>query len=85
MLDRDILLKFQSISMVDGHAGVEVKFIASDRVVLNTSYCTREIKKLFRKKMVTTKNVERLSIPDIINTEEELRSYVQKHNPSWIM
>ena len=84
MLDKDILLNFRSISMPDGHAGAEVKYIAADRKVLNTFYCTQERKKLFRKKFETTTDVEQLSIPDYIQTEEELRDYVQKYNPFWL-
>ena len=84
MLDRDIQLKFESISMQDGHAGTEVKFIAADRMVLKTSYCTRKVKKLFREKYETTRDVDRLSVPEDVHTVEELRNYVRRHRPLWL-
>ena len=85
MIEHDIVLNYQSISLVDGHAGSEVKYIAADRKVVNSSFCVKKTKKLFRTKMETTTNVEELPIPDCIQTEDELKDYIRKNRRSWLM
>ena len=81
---RRAMQQVEGVSYCYGSAGTEVKFIAADRTVLKTSYCTRKVKKLFREKYETTRDVDRLTVPEDVHTVEELRNYVRRHRPLWI-
>lgn len=72
------------MSLVDGHAGVEVRYIAASREVLMSSWMMRKKKKWFRTKMEKQTHEERLPIPAEISTEEELRAYVREQEPFWL-
>ena len=87
MLDKDIELAFQSISMPDGHAGYEISYYAEAHEVRKHSYSVRIIKSAspsLEDETETTDNVETLAIPESITTEQELRDYIRKKR-GWML
>lgn len=42
MLNRDIHLGYDSVSMVDGHAGTTITFVAATREAVFSHWCMRE-------------------------------------------
>ena len=88
MLDKDIQLACQSISMVDGHAGYEIRYIAATREVKEHSYSVRVRKRklpLLKDKTESTNHEDTLSIPETITTERELREYISRNRPWWMI
>lgn len=79
MLNRDIHLGYDSVSMVDGHAGTTITFVAATREVVFSHWCMREKKRLLpfgRKKYSETRSENRYPVPRDIDSEVALREYV---------
>lgn len=86
MLDRDIHLGYHSISMVDGHAGTDIRFASATREIVISSWCMREKKRLLpigEKKYSETKDESRYPVPPEIDSEEALRQYVMAKWPMY--
>ncbi len=83
MLDKDLTLEWESISMKHGHAGSNVTYKAAAREVVFSTRCTRK-RMPFLPLYATTENEERLSVPPEITREKELRAYVREQRPHWL-
>lgn len=86
-LDKDISLAFNSISMADGHAGYEVRYIAATREVKMHSYCVRVIKRklpFLKDQTKTTDREDTLLIPETITAMPELEAYIRRNRPEWL-
>ena len=72
----NISLGFQSISMLDGHAGTDVTYYAALRQVIVHSYCMKSHNE-------TTDTIERIPIPDDIalrHSRSEILKYAKDKN-----
>ena len=86
MLDQDIHLGANSISLVDGHAGTTITFVAANREVVFSRWCMREKKPFFpfgKKRYSETSSEDRYPVPPEIDSEEALRKYVAAQWPMY--
>lgn len=84
MLDQDMKLGFNSISMADGHAGTEITFEAATREIVFSKWCVRKAKfqlPFGKKRYSEKRSEERYPVPRNILTEEALRRYVAEKWP----
>ncbi len=83
MLDSDITLSFESISMKQGHAGSKTRYLAAQHKVIHTSFCTRRwISWLpFHR---NSSSRDSLVIPPEVTTESQLRRYVAARRSHWL-
>lgn len=87
MLNKDISLFFESISMAEGHAGSRTRYQAATREVIHAHWFTikEEPQPPFQEPRYESRNEEeRLPIPESITTEDQLRRYVCRHRIGWI-
>ena len=85
-LDRDMTLNFQSISMLDGHAGYKISYDAAKREAIEHRYCVRVKKRklpFLKKKTEKQDTVDTLPIPETVTTKQELLDYIRTNRPHW--